>query len=284
MDIEKIIRDIGFSSKRASSIEKLIKPSIRVCSFLSNDEHLKLGTSKLGGSPDLPPGFKWPVFEDSPLSFLAQLNLLDVKQYDIEGILPTEGMLYFFYNDENQVWGFDPADRGNWLVAYSNIPYQQLSRTAPPPKLHQNGIFDTGKLSFYPEYIIPGWESLPIQSLDLDREELDKYLVLAEQVNSWNDPNMHRLLGYPQEIQGEMQLECQLVSHGLYMGDADAYNDPRVRELKPGAHNWQLLFQLDSEEDLGMFWGDVGRLYFWIPQDALKARDFEQVWLILQCY
>lgn len=283
MDIAKMIRDIGFSSKRANSIEKLIKPSIRVCSLLSDDEHLKLGTSKLGGKPDLPPGFNWPVFEDSPLSFLAQLNLLDFKQYDTEGILPPEGMLYFFYNNEKQPWGFDPADRGNWLVAYSKMPYQQLSRTIPPPELYRNGMFKTGKLSFYLEDTLPGWEALPIQSLNLDGEELDKYLLLAEQVNSLNDPIIHRLLGYPQEFQGEMQLECQLVSHGLYMGDADAYNDPRVNELKPGARNWQLLFQLDSEQNLGMFWGDVGRLYFWISQDALKTRHFEQAWLILQC-
>ena len=30
-------------------------------------------------------------------------------------------------------------------------------------------------------------------------------------------------------------------------------------------------------------WGDVGILYFYIPQQALAARDFSQVHLIMQC-
>lgn len=278
--IAEIIRDIGLS-KRARSIEKLIKPSIRVSMNLSDDAQLKPGTSKLGGMPDLPPGFNWPTFEDRPLSFLAQLNILDFSKYNTKGMLPSEGILYFFYNNEKQIWGFNPMDRGNWLVAYSDIPYQQLSRTAPPPELYQNDIFKTGELFFYSEATLPGWEALSIQSLELDSEELDKYQMLTEQVNNLNDLKIHRVLGHPQEIQGEMQLECQLVSHGLYL---DAYNDPRRKDLEAGAHKWQLLFQLDSEEDLGMFWGDIGRLYFWIPQDALKARNFNQAWLILQCY
>ena len=32
-----------------------------------------------------------------------------------------------------------------------------------------------------------------------------------------------------------------------------------------------------------MMWGDVGRLYFWIPREALEACDFSQVWMELQC-
>ena len=35
-----------------------------------------------------------------------------------------------------------------------------------------------------------------------------------------------------------------------------------VPELKAGAAEWQLLLQLDTEDDTGWMWRDVGTLYF----------------------
>ena len=82
-----------------------------------------------------------------------------------------------------------------------------------------------------------------------------------------------------------MQLECQLASNGLFVGNSSGYEDPRRTVLEKGASDWQLLFQIDSdEEQLGAMWGDVGRVYFWIRRQELKERDFSNVWLSLQCY
>jgi uncharacterized protein YwqG len=44
-----------------------------------------------------------------------------------------------------------------------------------------------------------------------------------------------------------------------------------------------LLLQLDSDRDLGWQWGDMGLLYFWIPDEDLAAGRFDRVWTILQC-
>jgi uncharacterized protein YwqG len=30
-------------------------------------------------------------------------------------------------------------------------------------------------------------------------------------------------------------------------------------------------------------WGDVGRIYFMLNQEAAAERDFDHAWLILQC-
>jgi len=38
-----------------------------------------------------------------------------------------------------------------------------------------------------------------------------------------------------------------------------------------------LLLQVASDENAGM-------IYFWIRRDDLEARDFGNVWTILQCY
>jgi len=95
----------------------------------------------------------------------------------------------------------------------------------------------------------------------------------------------HHLLGQPQLIQGDMRDECQLASSDGYVGSAEGYDSDRAKELRAGARDWLLLLQLDSEDQApGWMWGDVGRLYFWIRVQDLRARKFERVWMVLQCY
>lgn len=92
------------------------------------------------------------------------------------------------------------------------------------------------------------------------------------------------MLGWPDEIQGPMELECQLVSRGLYCGDPSGYRDPRAEELSAGATEWRLLLQLDSDDRAEMMWGDGGRLYFWMREQDLVDRRFESAWAVLQCF
>lgn len=96
---------------------------------------------------------------------------------------------------------------------------------------------------------------------------------------------MHQVAGFARPVQGDdMELECQLVSHGLYCGDATGYEHARAEELEPGAAHWKLLLQFDSDDDLGVMWGDYGMLYFWVEADAARAGRFENVWVVLQCH
>jgi uncharacterized protein YwqG len=96
---------------------------------------------------------------------------------------------------------------------------------------------------------------------------------------------VHRMLGLPYLIQGDvMEIECQLASNGVYMGHAKAYSDPRHDHLRAGAQEWQLLLQVDSDETAEMAWGDDGMLYYWIRRRDLRALDFSDTWLVLQCY
>jgi uncharacterized protein YwqG len=62
------------------------------------------------------------------------------------------------------------------------------------------------------------------------------------------------------------------------------YHDPKAKELESGRNDWILLLQLDSDDDTGMMWGDVGMLYFWIRKSDLIIHDFSNVWMILQCF
>jgi uncharacterized protein YwqG len=114
---------------------------------------------------------------------------------------------------------------------------------------------------------------------DRGTRETDAYFEL---LGGLEGDSSERCLGYPGQIQGDMQVEAQLVMHD-YLGDATGSDDPRAKELAAGAASWRLLFQVDSHEELGMYWGDVGRLYYWIREEALRRGAFEASWLILQC-
>ena len=54
--------------------------------------------------------------------------------------------------------------------------------------------------------------------------------------------------------------------------------------MQSGARDLRLLLQVDSMDAPRMMWGDVGMLYFLIRGEDLAARNFDAVWLTLQCY
>lgn len=221
----------------------------------------RLGESKIGGLPHLPEGFVWPEFRGKSLAFLAQVNLKDTMAFDKEHRLPEHGLLSFFFEGGEDVWGFDPKDKGGFKVLWSE-DIDSLRVMEIPSDVEDYLRFAPCKITFECK------ESSPDESDD--DEELDD--------------TINKLLGYPDLIQGDIFLEAQLVTNGLYCGDSSGYNDPRSSALESGTADWQLLFQLDSDDNADMMWGDVGRVYFTIKQDDLKNRRFENAWLAFQCY
>jgi uncharacterized protein YwqG len=209
---------------------------------------------------------------------VAQVSLAEAAALLPSSGLPAKGSLAFFYDAvEQRAWGFDPADRGSWRVVL--VPDVAAAPVEPPASLRADGRFDPASLRPRLEWTLPDLDSRAMDALGLTVEEADAYIDLVD------DPEepVHRLLGHPQPIQGEMQLECQLASHGLYVGDPSGYRDPRAEALGPGADDWRLLLQLDSADALGMMWGDGGRLYFWITAAALADGRWDDGWMILQC-
>ena len=67
-------------------------------------EDVLYGESKWWGFPDLPDDLDWPTVEASdegetfedPLTFICQIRCSELAELDPEGLLPHEGMLYFF--------------------------------------------------------------------------------------------------------------------------------------------------------------------------------------------
>ena len=84
------------------------------------DEKLPVGASKLFGAPDIFDGFEWPTIEvdgeEYDLSFVGQINLAEATKFDKDGILPKNGMLYFFYDLDEMP--HDPSDANACRVIY----------------------------------------------------------------------------------------------------------------------------------------------------------------------
>lgn len=212
------------------------------------------------------------------MSFLGQVRLDELPAIDPESPLPRTGLLSFFYDCENQPWGFDPKDKSGHRILYCKDA-TRLQRQVTPEEVEDEGWFLECKL--VPEL----GASLPGNPPEfLPEDESDAYYELVVDNASREVSGHHQLMGLPAEIQNPMELECQLASHGLYCGGPSGYNDPRSKELEAGAADWRLLLQIDSEDQADMMWGDCGMLYFLMRKQDLADADFSRSWLVLQCH
>jgi uncharacterized protein YwqG len=268
------------SNKWYKPLLSLAKPAVSVGTALSEEEIMPPGTSKIGGNPDLPKDQVWPTWGGKPLSFLLQINLKDIATFPVAQNLPKTGLLSFFYDSQEQPWGFDPADKGRWKVFYfETSKIVAAEHQNPDPQIEP---CDCDLLCFKEALTLPPCGSKAADEIGFSSEESDAYMDMMDELN---EVSGHQMFGYPAQVQdGDMQLECQLVSHGLYCGDSRGYENPRRKELEEDSHQWQLLLQLDSDDSSEMMWGDCGRLFFWIREVDLKQANFDHVWVILQCH
>ena len=275
-DVQKVFKAFDLESK-FEIFKPFIRSKIDFELVSSNDDKIKIGQSKIGGKPDLLNSYEWPKTKaNKSLSFIAQLNCEELNKYDSENLLPKKGLISFFYCSEQEAWGFDPKDTDRFKVIYVKS-IENLERIDFPKDLKEHSIFQPNGLNFDSSLSLPGWEHDSIRGI-LSDSELDDYMEISSGTEN-------QIFGYANCVQGPMELECQLVTNGLYCGDPSGYEDPKRKELESGKEDWILLFQIDSEEDnAGMMWGDSGKLYYWIRKQDLKDKNFEKSWFVLQCY
>lgn len=256
-------------------------------SITSVSGRVSLGASKFGGNPDLSVTTEWPSDRGRPLDFLLQVNLAEIAPFDADRLLPGSGLLSFFYDLENQPWGFDPKELGGYRVLF----FPTIEGLASRPALKNQDEWPEFGLSPRQVMTLPNFGSRAMEQLatqaGMTEEEAERYSNFADELEAQfyaEDSARHHLLGHSDNIQGDMQLEAQLVMNGLYCGNQTGYQDSRVQELRHGADDWMLLLQLDSDDSADVMWGDCGRLYFWIKRTDLRQLRFDKVWMSLQCY
>lgn len=258
----------------------------------------RVGAAKFGGRPDVPADFKWAYYNGSgyldeepksrPLSFIAQFDLAEISKYDTDGLLPKTGLLSFFYECDTMRWGYDPKDRGCARVYY----FEDMNALSPadfPDDLEDDFRFPELAISARSEKSYQSYEDFLVQREKMVQEwEAFEAAEKSLGIYSEDDPECSKLLGWANVIQGNMTRECELVAkRGYYLGNGWDEVTPRDRqETEQWANrDWLLLLQLDTVETDGfeLMFGDGGRIYFYIRREDLAARNFDNVWLILQC-
>lgn len=254
----------------ATLVDHLVRPSVRLIPNRSPNTVPPPQASKLGGVPDVPPDFVWPVSDGVPMSFVAQINLQDIAAFDSAVALPKQGMLALFYDASGETYGDQLSDRDGWQVAFFTDPTYLVS--ASPPTASQ---FRVASFTCNEELTIVLDPSLDLPA-PLTPEQQQQYDTVVQSVSAtfYQEPQRHRMLGYPDAIQDDMRLQCALLTHGQRENPTPAI----VRD----AQTWRLLLQIDTDEELGMRWGSSGMLYYWIPEQDMAAAVFNRGWLVLQ--
>jgi uncharacterized protein YwqG len=282
----------GKNQNLKAEIQRHCKNQITMQSA-SRTGSLRPDSCKIGGKPFLPADFIWPRYTDKndeisrPLSFFCQLNLSEVAAYDKEHLLPDHGMLSFFYECESFCWGFDPSDKGAAQVFYFEntencISFDIPADLDPAYTIPELAVSLTAGVSY------PMFEEFDIHSgMDCDWEEYDAILSQLG-VNTDEDAEGHKILGYADIIQSEMLSECERIVRGLYCGDPQSYentSDEEAIDIRNRAKEWTLLLQLSTitTEDFEWMFGDCGMLYYYIKKSDLAERRFENSWFSLQC-
>jgi hypothetical protein len=206
----------------------LTKPAIHV--IVQEEGSL----SHFGGSPHLPAEITWPHRNENRLTFLARISLSEVHRTAIIDWLPDSGALLFFYDIEQQPWGFDPKDRGAWAVLH--VP--DLAGPVASANPSEDSPLPFKSIGFRAMNSFPSYERDEVASLGFTNGEADKYAEISDL--PYQRKPKHQISGYPAPVQGDsMELESQLVSNGLYCGDSTGYNDPRAQSLQSEAHRWR---------------------------------------------
>lgn len=253
-----VIEELAPQSLHAPLSERL-RPAIALRATRAEDENIAVGTSKFGGTPDVPAGFEWPMWQEVPINFMAQINLDEIAAFDVENVLPSSGVLSFFYYDLNPeeddpllVHGLE-EEKGAWRVFHFTSP---LERTEGPLGWKNESSIGSGRMT---ASLLVDLPQRPLEiSDDWSNEQWQIHESLMERL-AIEKP--HLMLGYP-------------VPHWW-----DARIDAARITGRGEAEDWVLLLQLNSDEELHWNWGDVGSLFYLVHRDDLKAGDFSRVWL-----
>lgn len=184
----------------AAELAALRQPSVRLHAVRAVDQVIEPGASKLGGQPDLPRETRWPTFRSRPLAFVAQVNLAEVSGLEGAALLPDAGLLSFFYEAADQnVWGFDPADRGGWAVVFTP-PGNPTQRAQHPAGVAPQDRYRAARLQPTSEVTYAPWGFPQVEQHLTDPETWEAYekAVAATTAHDQTatDPVIHRLLGH----------------------------------------------------------------------------------------
>jgi uncharacterized protein YwqG len=266
-------------------LESHFKTSISIDLQIVDEDAISAGSSKMGGRPDLPADYQWPettvtertrksIFSlkktkektvTRHLSFIAQINLAEIREYDPDSLLPEHGILYFFYfTMQDNIYDFQEEEL--FKVLYCDDDLCPLQRLDYPADLDKHSRYTACRIHFGQQISFPSTASSLFDFLDDNEQDSDRFFDVIDSLKH------NKLFGYADDIQGETE-QSLFNDDGTELDVSKANPDDRM-----------LLLQVDSNDETDMMWLDLGRLYFWISKNDLRNKCFDKCQCLSQSF
>lgn len=208
--------------------------------------------SHFGGQPYFEEGEEWPRSKTGkPLELIFQI--FNEENLDLP---KTINLVQFYYDWDESPW--DTADDG-WLVkVYKGIDNEKSKIIDKPIELAKSNYCE---ITYKESITLPDWEGIDEFSNNASKlscvlnedEPWDSYDQIVEMLIG-EQGYQSQLGGFPKWVQGE--------------------STPKNENGFP----MDLLFQIDSEDNAGIMWGDVGLIYVFYDQIS------DRIEFTLQCH
>lgn len=227
------------------------RPVLMLDRVLLAREPRALGTTRLGGRPDLPVGTQWPRCRGAQQAFLAQLRVRDLPSAARELRRHGGTLLFFMAVEGEDVW---PGRCGAVIHAPTGA---KLQRATPP-----RGLFglEPARILFNLRPDVPDIADdadrlmTPLRDVRMTESDWERWYDVRTALNGFPEYG-HQLLGY---------------SRGAY--NPDTCTRRADRKSAP----WRHLLMIDNDDELGFDIPDGGRLHVLISPAALRAGRFDR--------
>lgn len=242
-----------------ADFERMIRKGLRLRHARDGDEII----GYFGGLPELPAGFAWPGSDRYPCEHVATIDLATLPTTDLN--LPTSGRISIFGDTRGQGGAFH----------YFPTEMPTREATPPPALVAEDRIFKRVPMAYAVVPTIPSitWmhEHL-LEQGDYEDQVYEQFDALGS-VHFRHSWSWHQLGGCANEIQGAND---RVVLPG----------SPAEQHFCPdGSPSGQILIaQFDTDNEIGMGWGDFGTLYCFIDPKDLAASNFADVNVYWDCY
>lgn len=208
--------------------------------------------SHFGGQPYFEKGEEWIKTDDGkPLEFIFQLFNND----EIE--LPKSiKLIQFFYDWDEFPW--DTNDKGWRVKIYETLNIDKIQHIEKPAELDKSKFCE---IKFTTVKSLPDWEGIEIYNSKAS--ELSCVLDESEPWGSYQK--------VVEKLVGEQDYQSQLGGYPKWVQGESTPKNSKDESMK-------LLFQLDSEDNAGLMWGDVGLIYVFYDEET------KQIEFTLQCH
>jgi hypothetical protein len=235
--------------------------------------------ARLGGAPRLPADTPWPEWPGTgPLAYIGEVRCGAVDQSRLDIALPASGRLLFFYFDGSYDDGVEiviysePETAAGARVVYVPDGAAVVERQAPEGVQ----VYAEGGYAGHPMFTAPGWDHPLVSAAfpDVRDDHPVSADAFVDALDALSAGLRHQLGGHAVPVQGPVEWEVA----GFALGEGQ-----EAAAYEAEAEQWTLLLQVDSDDDLGMMWGDAGMLYWLARRDRLDGTPPTDALFTWQC-